>query len=262
MENIKDPILQIKDVCISYTSDVMAVKHVSADIEKNTITAIMGPSGCGKSTLLRAVNRMHELYKNIRVTGEILLNGENVLQMHPMEERRRIGMVFQRPNPFPTMSIRENVLAGVRLNNHHLAKSDADDLVEWALRGANLWEEVKDRLDNPGIGLSGGQQQRLCIARAVAVHPQVLLMDEPCSALDPISTLAIEDLIDELKSDYTIVIVTHNMQQAARIADYTAFFNLKAVGQPGHLEYFADTMTMFNNPQNEEAERYISGRFG
>ena len=262
MENIKDPILQIKDVCISYTSDVMAVKHVSADIEKNTITAIMGPSGCGKSTLLRAVNRMHELYKNIRVTGEILLNGENVLQMHPMEERRRIGMVFQRPNPFPTMSIRENVLAGVRLNNHHLAKSDADDLVEWALRGANLWEEVKDRLDNPGIGLSGGQQQRLCIARAVAVHPQVLLMDEPCSALDPISTLAVEDLIDELKSDYTIVIVTHNMQQAARIADYTAFFNLKAVGQPGHLEYFADTITMFNNPQNEEAERYISGRFG
>ena len=149
------------------------------------------------------------------------------------------------------MSIRENVLAGVRLNNHHLAKSDADDLVEWALRGANLWEEVKDRLDNPGIGLSGGQQQRLCIARAVAVHPQVL-----------ISTLAVEDLINELKSDYTIVIVTHNMQQAARIADYTAFFNLKAVGQPGHLEYFADTITMFNNPQNEEAERYISGRFG
>ena len=198
MENIKDPILQIKDVCISYTSDVMAVKHVSADIEKNTITAIMGPSGCGKSTLLRAVNRMHELYKNIRVTGEILLNGENVLQMHPMEERRRIGMVFQRPNPFPTMSIRENVLAGVKLNNRKISKSDADDLVEWALRGANLWNEVKDRLDNPGIGLSGGQQQRLCIARAVAVHPQVLLMDEPCSALDPISTLAVEDLINEL----------------------------------------------------------------
>ena len=212
MENIKDPILQIKDVCISYTSDVMAVKHVSADIEKNTITAIMGPSGCGKSTLLRAVNRMHELYKNIRVTGEILLNGENVLQMHPMEERRRIGMVFQRPNPFPTMSIRENVLAGVKLNNRKISKSDADDLVEWALRGANLWNEVKDRLDNPGVGLSGGQQQRLCIARAVAVHPQVLLMDEPCSALDPISTLAVEDLINELKNDYTIVIVTHNMQ--------------------------------------------------
>ena len=261
MENIKDPILQIKDVCISYTSDVMAVKHVSADIEKNTITAIMGPSGCGKSTLLRAVNRMHELYKNIRVTGEILLNGENVLQMHPMEERRRIGMVFQRPNPFPTMSIRENVLAGVKLNNRKISKSDADDLVEWALRGANLWNEVKDRLDNPGIGLSGGQQQRLCIARAVAVHPQVLLMDEPCSALDPISTLAVEDLINELKNDYTIVIVTHNMQQAARIADYTAFFNLKAVGQPGHLEYFTDTTTMFNNPQNEEAERSVSGRF-
>ena len=160
------------------------------------------------------------------------------------------------------MSIRENVLAGVKLNNRKISKSDADDLVEWALCGANLWNEVKDRLDNPGIGLSGGQQQRLCIARAVAVHPQVLLMDEPCSALDPISTLAVEDLINELKNEYTIVIVTHNMQQAARIADYTAFFNLKAVGQPGHLEYFTDTTTMFNNPQNEEAERYVSGRFG
>ena len=158
--------------------------------------------------------------------------------MDPVAVRRDVGMVFQRPNPFPTMTIRENVLAGVRLNNRRISKSDADDLVEWALKGANLWEEVKDRLDNPGIGLSGGQQ------------------------LDPISTLAVEDLINELKGDYTIVIVTHNMQQAARIADYTAFFNLKAVGEPGHLEYFADTTTMFNNPQNAEAERYISGRFG
>ena len=167
---------------------------------------------------------MHEIIPGAHVEGEVLLEGKNLYDkdVDPVAVRRDVGMVFQRPNPFPTMSIRENVLAGVRLNNHHLAKSDADDLVEWALRGANLWEEVKDRLDNPGIGLSGGQQQRLCIARAVAVH----------------------------------------MQQAARIADYTAFFNLKAVGQPGHLEYFADTTTMFNNPQNEEAERYISGRFG
>ena len=186
--------------------------------------------------MLRTLDRMHEIIPGAHVEGEVLLEGKNLYDkdVDPVAVRRDVGMVFQRPNPFPTMSIRENVLAGVRLNNHHLAKSDADDLVEWALRGANLWEEVKDRLDNPGIGLSGGQQQRLCIARAVAVHPQVLLMDEPCSA----------------------------MQQAARIADYTAFFNLKAVGQPGHLEYFADTITMFNNPQNEEAERYISGRFG
>ena len=218
-----------------FYGDFLAVEDVNINIEANKVTAFIGPSGCGKSTVLRTLDRMHEIIP---------------------------GMVFQRPNPFPTMSIRENVLAGVKLNNRKISKSDADDLVEWALRGANLWNEVKDRLDNPGIGLSGGQQQRLCIARAVAVHPQVLLMDEPCSALDPISTLAVEDLINELKNEYTIVIVTHNMQQAARIADYTAFFNLKAVGQPGHLEYFTDTTTMFNNPQNEEAERYVSGRFG
>ena len=222
-----------------YYGDFLAVEDVNLNIEPNKVTAFIGPSGCGKSTVLRTLDRMHEIIPGAHVS-----------------------MVFQRPNPFPTMSIRENVLAGVRLNNRKISKSDADDLVEWALRGANLWNEVKDRLDNPGIGLSGGQQQRLCIARAVAVHPQVLLMDEPCSALDPISTLAVEDLINELKNEYTIVIVTHNMQQAARIADYTGFFNLKAVGQPGHLEYFTDTSTMFNNPQNEEAERYVSGRFG
>ena len=223
-----------------YYGDFLAVEDVNINIEPNKVTAFIGPSGCGKSTVLRTLDRMHEIIPGAHVEGEVLLEGKNLYDkdVDPVAVRRDVGMVFQRPNPFPTMSIRENVLAGVRLNNHHLAKSDADDLVEWALRGANLWEEVKDRLDNPGIGLSGGQQQRLCIARAVAVHPQVLLMDEPCSALDPISTLAVEDLINELKSDYTIVIVTHNMQQAARIADYTAFFNLKAVGQPGHLEYF------------------------
>ena len=247
-----------------YYGDFLAVEDVNINIEPNKVTAFIGPSGCGKSTVLRTLDRMHEIIPGAHVEGEVLLEGKNLYDkdVDPVAVRRDVGMVFQRPNPFPTMSIRENVLAGVRLNNRKISKSDADDLVEWALRGANLWNEVKDRLDNPGIGLSGGQQQRLCIARAVAVHPQVLLMDEPCSALDPISTLAVEDLINELKNDYTIVIVTHNMQQAARIADYTAFFNLKAVGQPGHLEYFTDTTTMFNNPQNEEAERYVSGRFG
>ena len=247
-----------------FYGDFLAVEDVNINIEANKVTAFIGPSGCGKSTVLRTLDRMHEIIPGAHCEGEVLLEGKNLYDkdVDPVAVRRDVGMVFQRPNPFPTMSIRENVLAGVKLNNRKISKSDADDLVEWALRGANLWNEVKDRLDNPGIGLSGGEQQRLCIARAVAVHPQVLLMDEPCSALDPISTLAVEDLINELKNEYTIVIVTHNMQQAARIADYTAFFNLKAVGQPGHLEYFTDTTTMFNNPQNEEAERYVSGRFG
>ena len=247
-----------------YYGSFLAVEDVNLHIAANKVTAFIGPSGCGKSTVLRTLDRMHEITPGAHVKGDVLLEGKNLYakDVDPVAVRRDVGMVFQRPNPFPTMSIRENVLAGVSLNNRKISKSDADDLVEWAWRGATLWNEVKDRLDNPGIGLSGGQQQRLCIARAVAVHPQVLLMDEPCSALDPISTLAVEDLIEELKQDYTIVIVTHNMQQAARIADYTAFFNLKAVGQPGHLEYFADTSTMFNNPQNEEAERYVSGRFG
>ena len=247
-----------------FYGDFLAVEDVNINIEANKVTAFIGPSGCGKSTVLRTLDRMHEIIPGAHCEGEVLLEGKNLYDkdVDPVAVRRDVGMVFQRPNPFPTMSIRENVLAGVKLNNRKISKSDADDLVEWALRGANLWNEVKDRLDNPGIGLSGGQQQRLCIARAVAVHPQVLLMDEPCSALDPISTLAVEDLINELKNEYTIVIVTHNMQQAARIADYTAFFNLKAVGQPGHLEYFTDTTTMFNNPQNEEAERYVSGRLG
>ena len=247
-----------------FYGDFLAVEDVNINIEANQVTAFIGPSGCGKSNVLRTLDRMHEIIPGAHCEGEVLLEGKNLYDkdVDPVAVRRDVGMVFQRPNPFPTMSIRENVLAGVKLNNRKISKSDADDLVEWALRGANLWNEVKDRLDNPGIGLSGGQQQRLCIARAVAVHPQVLLMDEPCSALDPISTLAVEDLINELKNEYTIVIVTHNMQQAARIADYTAFFNLKAVGQPGHLEYFTDTTTMFNNPQNEEAERYVSGRFG
>ena len=254
MENIKEPILQIKDVCISYTSSTMAVKHVSADIQKNTITAIMGPSGCGKSTLLRAVNRMHELYKNIRVTGEILLNGENVLQMQPMEERRRIGMVFQRPNPFPK-SIFENVAYGLRVNG----VKDREFIchrVEEALKGAALWNEVKHKLKESAYALSGGQQQRLCIARAMAVEPSVLLMDEPASALDPISTAKIEELICELCKQTTIDIVTHSMQQAARVSHKTAFFYL------GEMVEYDDTKKIFTNPTEEATQNYITGRFG
>lgn len=244
-----------------FYGDHHALKDVNIKIRDKQITSFIGPSGCGKSTLLRCFNRMNDGIKDCRIEGKIALDGQDILGDYDIcRLRQRVGMVFQRPNPFP-MSIYDNVAYGPR----GMGVRDRvvlDELVEDSLRRAALWDEVKDKLKESGLGLSGGQQQRLCIARAVAVHPQVLLMDEPCSALDPISTLAVEDLINELKSDYTIVIVTHNMQQAARIADYTAFFNLKAVGQPGHLEYFADTITMFNNPQNEEAERYISGRFG
>ena len=255
--------INVEDLNIYY-GDFLAVEGVDVQIRPRSVTALIGPSGCGKSTFLRTLNRMHEVIPGAYAKGKVEINGEDIYdaKVDPVNVRRRVGMVFQKANPFPTMSIRDNVLAGVKLNNRRISKSAADELVERALKGANLWNEVKDRLDKPGMGLSGGQQQRLCIARTIAVKPEVVLMDEPCSALDPISTLAIEDLIHELKEEYTIVIVTHNMQQAARIADYTGFFNLKAVGQPGHLEYFTDTSTMFNNPQNEEAERYVSGRFG
>jgi len=247
-----------------YYGDFLAVEGVNIRIEPRTVTAFIGPSGCGKSTFLRTLNRMHEVIPGARVEGEVLLDGDDLYAagVDPVAVRRQVGMVFQRPNPFPTMSIQENVLAGARLNNKRLSKSEAADLVEKSLRGANLWNEVKDRLDKPGGGLSGGQQQRLCIARAIAVSPQVLLMDEPCSALDPISTLAIEDLIAELKNDYTIVIVTHNMQQAARVSDQTAFFNLEATGRPGRLVEVDETETMFTNPGRKETEDYISGRFG
>jgi len=247
-----------------YYGDFKAVEDVSMTIRARSVTAFIGPSGCGKSTFLRSLNRMHEVIPGARVEGKVVVEGQDLYgdQVDPVEVRRQIGMVFQRPNPFPTMSIYENVLAGNRLNARKMKKSVADDIVERSLKGANLWNEVKDRLDKPGMGLSGGQQQRLCIARAIAVEPQVLLMDEPCSALDPISTSAIEDLIHELKSDYTIVIVTHNMQQAARVSDETGFFNLKAAGQPGHLVEFNSTQKMFANPDNESTEAYISGRFG
>ncbi len=247
-----------------YYGKFLAVSDVSLTVAPRSITAFIGPSGCGKSTVLRTLNRMHEVIAGARVEGRVLLDGDDIYQrsIDPVDVRRSIGMVFQRPNPFPTMSIYDNVVAGMKLNSKRMSRSDTDAVVEKSLRGANLWEEVKDRLDKPGAGLSGGQQQRLCIARAIAVEPQVLLMDEPCSALDPISTLAIEDLIQELKEKYTIVIVTHNMQQAARVSERTAFFNLAGVGKPGQLVEMDDTEKIFANPSDRRTEDYISGRFG
>jgi phosphate transport system ATP-binding protein len=255
--------IDVSDVNIYY-GDFLAVEGVNMTIKSRAVTAFIGPSGCGKSTFLRSLNRMHEVIPGATVQGKIVVDGQDLYasEVDPVAVRRQIGMVFQRPNPFPTMSIYENVIAGLRLNAKRLSRSDADAVVEKSLRGANLWNEVKDRLGKPGAGLSGGQQQRLCIARAIAVEPDVLLMDEPCSALDPISTSAIEDLIHELKSDYTIVIVTHNMQQAARVSDETGFFNLKATGQPGRLVEFNPTKKMFSNPDDSATEAYISGRFG
>jgi phosphate transport system ATP-binding protein len=247
-----------------YYGKFLAVSEVSLTVAPRSITAFIGPSGCGKSTVLRTLNRMHEVIAGARVQGKVMLDGEDIYGpgIDPVDVRRTIGMVFQRPNPFPTMSIYDNVVAGLKLNSRRLKRSQTDSVVEKSLRQANLWGEVKDRLDKPGAGLSGGQQQRLCIARAIAVEPQVLLMDEPCSALDPISTLAIEDLIQQLKETYTIVIVTHNMQQAARVSDRTAFFNLAGVGKPGQLVEMDDTQKIFANPSDRRTEDYISGRFG
>ena len=255
--------IDCSDVDIYY-GNFKAVEGVSVSIEPRSVTALIGPSGCGKSTFLRALNRMHEVIPGARVEGKIAMDGVDLYgpDIDPVDVRRQIGMVFQRPNPFPTMSIYDNVAAGLRLNARKMKKADLDELVERSLRGANLWTEVKDRLDRPGSGLSGGQQQRLCIARAIAVEPDVLLMDEPCSALDPISTLAIEDLMDELKERFTIVIVTHNMQQAARVSEQTGFFNLNGVGQPGRLIEFNPTEKIFSNPDQKATEDYISGRFG
>jgi phosphate transport system ATP-binding protein len=254
--------IDISDLNVFY-GDFKAVEGVSMTVEPRSVTAFIGPSGCGKSTLLRTLNRMHEVIPGGRVEGTVRLDEQDLYaaNVDPVSVRRTVGMVFQRPNPFPTMSIYDNVVAGLRLNGLKNRKS-LDEAAENSLNGANLWNEVKDRLKKPGAGLSGGQQQRLCIARAIAVRPQVLLMDEPCSALDPISTLAIEDLINELKSEYTIVIVTHNMQQAARVSDRTAFFNLVATGKPGRLVEVGDTTKIFNNPSERATEDYISGRFG
>lgn len=255
--------IQAIDVDVFY-GKFKAVEGVNIDIAPRSVTAFIGPSGCGKTTFLRSINRMHEVLPGATVDGQLLLDGEDIYGhgVDPVRVRSQIGMVFQRPNPFPTMSIRDNVLAGVKLNNKRISSKDADELVESSLRGANLWNEVKDRLDKPGSGLSGGQQQRLCIARAIAVKPDVILMDEPCSALDPISTLAIEDLINEIKTDYTVVIVTHNMQQASRVSDKTAFFNIEGTGKPGRLIEYAPTTDIFNNPQKKDTEDYVSGRFG
>jgi phosphate transport system ATP-binding protein len=247
-----------------YYGKFLAVSEVNLTIAPRSVTAFIGPSGCGKSTVLRTLNRMHEVIAGARVEGTVLLDGEDIYdnRVDPVDVRRTVGMVFQRPNPFPTMSIYDNVVAGLKLQNGRTKKADLDTVVERSLRGANLWEEVKDRLAKPGSGLSGGQQQRLCIARAIAVEPAVLLMDEPCSALDPISTLAIEDLIQQLKTKSTIVIVTHNMQQAARVSERTAFFNLAGIGRPGQLVEMDDTQTIFSNPSDRRTEDYISGRFG
>ncbi|WP_018686771.1 phosphate ABC transporter ATP-binding protein PstB [Actinokineospora enzanensis] len=254
--------IDVKDLNLFY-GKFHAVDGVSLAVPPRNVTAFIGPSGCGKSTVLRSLNRMHEVIPGARAEGKVLLDGEDIYAstVDPVSVRRTIGMVFQRPNPFPTMSIKDNVVAGLRLAGER-DKKKLEEVAERALRGANLWAEVKDRLNRPGGGLSGGQQQRLCIARAIAVRPDVLLMDEPCSALDPISTLAIEDLIQELKKDFTIVIVTHNMQQAARVSDQTAFFNLAGVGQPGRLVELDDTEKIFSNPTQKATEDYISGRFG
>ncbi len=247
-----------------YYGNFLAVQDVNMVIEPRSVTALIGPSGCGKSTFIRSLNRMHEVIEGAHVKGSVYVDGEDLYGpgVDPVAVRRKVGMVFQRPNPFPTMSIADNVLAGKRLNSKRLSRSEADGLVESSLRGANLWEEVKDRLDRPGSSLSGGQQQRLCIARAIAVEPEILLMDEPCSALDPISTLAVEQLMNDLKSTYTIVIVTHNMQQAGRVSDRTAFFSIDGTGMPGHVIEMDDTDVMFSNPKQQATIDYITGRFG
>jgi phosphate transport system ATP-binding protein len=240
-----------------------AIENVSLTVEPKQVTALIGPSGCGKSTFLRTLNRLHEVVPGATSEGEVLLDGDDIYDpsVDPVSVRRTIGMVFQRPNPFPSMSVRDNVAAGLKLNGMRNSR-ELDDLVEESLTLAGLWEEVKDRLKKPGAGLSGGQQQRLCIARAIAVEPNVLLMDEPCSALDPLSTLKIEDLISELKTRYTIIIVTHNMQQAARVSDTTAFFTIEAAGEPGRLIESGATNKMFTAPDDERTEAYITGRFG
>jgi phosphate transport system ATP-binding protein len=242
----------------AYFGSNHVLHDISMAIGANHVTAIIGPSGCGKSTLVRCLNRMHEVIPGATTSGEVILDAEDIYAtgIDPAEVRRRIGMVFQKPTPFPTMSVAENVAAGLKLNGVAVSRAERNRIVETSLRQAALWDEVKDRLNRPGISLSGGQQQRLCVARALAVKPEVLLMDEPCSALDPISTARIEELLLELKENYTIVIVTHNMQQAARCSDFTAFLN------SGELIELGETRQIFTNPTRRETEDYITGRFG
>lgn len=254
---IEDPVLKVDNLHIAYNkSDNYAVKDVNVTIKKNAITAIMGPSGCGKSTLLRAINRMHDLYPAIQTEGDIYLNGKNIMKMSPIDLRRKIGMVFQHPNPFPNLSIYDNVIAGYKLNGIRNKKSERDQIVEESLRSVALWDEVKDSMHKKGTFLSGGQQQRLCIARATAFRPDVILLDEPTSALDPIATSRVEDLLIELKKDYTIVMVTHNMSQAARISGYSMFMYL------GDLVEYGKTKEMFTNPRDKKTEEYLTGKFG
>ncbi len=249
-------ILTIENLSIAYDKDKLAVKNVSATIKKNAITAIMGPSGCGKTTLLRAMNRMHELYPNITTEGKIMLYDENIYEMSTIKLRRKIGMVFQRPNPFPTLSIYDNVIAGYKLNGINLKRTERDEIVETSLKNVTLWDEVKSSLHKKGNFLSGGQQQRLCIARALAFKPDVILLDEPTSALDPIATAKIEDLLIDLKNDYTIVLVTHNMSQAARISDNAMYMYM------GELIEYDETTKIFTNPKETSTQNYITGRFG
>ncbi len=253
---IANPVLKVRNLSISYEAGKTAVTDINTDIESKAITAIMGPSGCGKSTLLRAFNRMHELYPNIKTSGEIYLDDREIHEMSTIELRRKVGMVFQRPNPFPTMSIYENVIAGYKLNGIRLKRSERDDIVENALINVTLWDEVKDSLFKKGTFLSGGQQQRLCIARTIAFNPEVLLLDEPTSALDPIATARVEDLLVSLKKDYTILLVTHNMSQAARISDNSIFMYM------GELVEYGKTDTMFTNPKDPRTEGYLTGKFG
>ena len=252
------PVIQLKDVSFYYGT-FRAVKHISIDVPTHRITALIGPSGCGKSTLLRTINRMNDLIPGTRVEGTVTYHDENIYASYvdPVEVRRRIGMVFQKANPFPK-SIYDNVAFGPRLNGF---KGDIDALVESSLKRAAIWDEVKDKLKQSGLSLSGGQQQRLCIARAIATEPEVILMDEPCSALDPRATLQIEELMAQLKENYTIVIVTHNMQQAARASDRTVFLNM-ADDRAGYVVEQDDTITIFTNPHNQMTEDYVSGRFG
>ena len=252
----KKPILRVQNLFVSYEKDKYAVADVSVDIKRNIITAIMGPSGCGKSSLLRAMNRMHELYPNIETRGKIFLNDKDISKLSNIELRRKIGMVFQSPNPFPSMSIYDNVIAGYKLNGIRQKRSRRDEIVEKSLKDVALWNEVKDSLYKKGNFLSGGQQQRLCIARALAFQPDVILLDEPASALDPVSTSRIENLLVKLKKEYTIVLVTHNMAQAARISDYSMFMYL------GELVEYGKTKDLFTNPSDKRTEEYLTGKFG
>ena len=251
-----EPVIKIEHLSIAYDPGRNAVNDVTASIRRNSITAIMGPSGCGKSTLLRGLNRMHELYPSIQTKGDILLNGQSIFSMSVIDLRRKVGMVFQRPNPFPNMTIYENVVAGFSLNDIRLKKNQRDEIVENALRNVTLWDEVKEFLYRKGTFLSGGQQQRLCVARAIAFNPEVLLLDEPTSALDPIATSKIEDLLVELKKQYTLVLVTHNMSQAARISDDSMFMYLGELVETGRTE------TLFTNPKDARTEAYLTGKFG